>query len=301
MKFQTEKLILEGPDLSGKTSLYSSIHNLTEYKWNIQDRSSLSMVCYARQYGRDSSSLRRCLYKELTNLNNRIVVLLPPLNVLLERHDLRGDNLQTRKSLRTLYKIFEEEVSKIKNLPNVLVVTDSNTHQKVIGDNVVQWLKSIESLRISEVGSRFIKPFVKNHEEDEHVLCFEYSDTLKKNYENDILDDKKEGRYYREIEKDFDNIIQKELLGLNEYETCQDMSSRRFYYSSRSCISSLHFKPRGKTLEFLCCFRSTDAEENSDIDVKFLEYLVQRMGNKYFSNCVDYRICLTMNSAHLRR
>ena len=77
MNFRTEKLILEGPDLTGKTSLYQKIHKETDFKWNIQDRSALSMICYARQFERCASDLRRDFYKEITCLNNRVVILLP--------------------------------------------------------------------------------------------------------------------------------------------------------------------------------------------------------------------------------
>ena len=37
------QIILEGPDLSGKTTLYNSIHKLTGNKWNIQDRRNASL------------------------------------------------------------------------------------------------------------------------------------------------------------------------------------------------------------------------------------------------------------------
>ena len=57
VKFPIEKIIIEGPDLAGKTTLFSKIHELTQYRWNIQDRSALSMLVYAKLYDRDTFHL----------------------------------------------------------------------------------------------------------------------------------------------------------------------------------------------------------------------------------------------------
>ena len=69
------QIILEGPDLSGKTTLYEQIHNLTGYRWNVQDRSCLSMLVYAKLYGRSQFSHVEALKSELYNLNNLCVAL----------------------------------------------------------------------------------------------------------------------------------------------------------------------------------------------------------------------------------
>ncbi len=284
--------------MTGKTSLYESLHKLTNFRWNIQDRSALSMVCYARQYERFEKDLRRDLYKELTSLNNRFVILMPPIKVLLDRLDSRGDEVQNENSLVTLYGIFSEEVEKICGLPNVLVLRDVMSKEETT-ITVAKWLGGIDSCTSSLVGDH-IRQFVESADGDEHVVSLEVTGKIQSDYDNSIMSNPLEGNYYKNIERDFENIIEKELDGINEYNTPQDMSSRRFYYSSRSCISSLHFKPRGETLELICCFRSTDAQKNATIDFQFLEYLVHRMGSKYFLNCSNYRVTLTMNSVHLR-
>ena len=297
MRFKTEKLILEGPDLSGKTSLYEEIHRKTNYKWNIQDRSALSMLCYAIQFERDESDFRRDLYKELTNLNNRVVVLMPSLDTIRSRYEVRGDDLQDEASLRHLHSIFKEEVSHIKDLPNVLVIEERHSVSSS-ASRVINWLDAVERRTCP---GNFVRNFVESAQGDEHVLQFETTGKILKDYDESILDDPLEGKYYREILSDFCHIIQKEILGLNEYGVSQTVESRRFYYSSRSCISSLHFKPRGKNLEFICSFRSTNAQKNASIDFQFLVYLVHRIGKEYFSDCEKYTITTMMNSAHLIR
>ena len=64
-----EKIILEGPDLSGKTTLFNRLHQATNFKWNIQDRSTLSMLVYAKLYNRDQFCYVENLNKELNNRN----------------------------------------------------------------------------------------------------------------------------------------------------------------------------------------------------------------------------------------
>ena len=60
-------LIIEGPDLSGKSTLYQNIHDMTDYKWNIQDRSALSMLVHAKLYGRPEFDYIEALKKEINN------------------------------------------------------------------------------------------------------------------------------------------------------------------------------------------------------------------------------------------
>ncbi len=298
MRCTIDKLILEGPDLSGKSTLYSSIHKASGFRWNIQDRSSLSMVCYARQFGRDETDHRRSLEKELTNLNNRFVILLPSISTLRKRLCLRGDDIQTFSSLQTLHKIFETEVIKIQNLPNVLVVSETQSLSNLT-QYIIDWLSMTENVSAESIGKDFIARFLEGSHKNEHTLSVELTGKILHNYDRSILEDDYEGEYFTKILSDFKKIISDELCGKNEYKTPQGLESRRFYYSSRTCISSLHLKPRGNILEFLCTLRSTNAIKNGDLDLRFLELIVHEMKNVYFSQCEDYRIVINMNSAHI--
>ena len=123
VKFPIEKIIIEGPDLAGKTTLFNKMHEISKYKWNIQDRSALSMLIYAKLYNRDTFHLVENLKKELFNLNNQIILLLPPFEVLAKRFQKRGDPIQNMISLKKLYKLFSEFADEYMRLPNVCVVT----------------------------------------------------------------------------------------------------------------------------------------------------------------------------------
>ena len=114
MNFNLRTVLFEGPDCAGKTSAYREVHRHTKFKWNIHDRSTLSMLCYAIQYNRDADTWRELLREELNDLNNVMVVFLPPVRVILERLKQRGDEYQTVDTIARLYEIFETEVDKLK-------------------------------------------------------------------------------------------------------------------------------------------------------------------------------------------
>lgn len=293
--FDINMVVLEGPDLSGKTTLYNQIHAESNYRWNIQDRSTLSMICYARQFNRDTTKLRRALTRELTNLNNRMLVLLPSWNVLEDRYHTRGDEIQTLSSLRSLYEIFLDEVSKIKGLPNVSILSETSDET---AKAVVRMLSRTEDKSTLEVGSD-ISEFVVNYHTNEERLDMSFTGLMSDKYDDEILSDPLEGDYYKEILWDFENVIRKERRGINPYHLPQGLDSRRFYYNSDSCMSSIHFMPRGETLKCHVVFRSTNAVKNAGIDLTFVNYLVHKLGNKYFSSCENYELDVRMNSAHL--
>ena len=54
---ELDTITIEGPDLAGKTTLYNQLHRKTGYKWNIQDRSVLSMLCYSIFYNRGDDDI----------------------------------------------------------------------------------------------------------------------------------------------------------------------------------------------------------------------------------------------------
>ena len=144
-------VIIEGTDLSGKTTLYNSIHKSTGFKYNIQDRSCLSMLCYAKLYGRPEDVHRERLLREISDLNNFIVILLLPKDEILARLARRGDEMQDAVSLIRLYEIFTDEVSKIQNAPNVLVVRDVLSTERLT-ENVRSKLALYESSSPEIVG-----------------------------------------------------------------------------------------------------------------------------------------------------
>jgi hypothetical protein len=291
-------LILEGPDCSGKTSLYSELHKTSSFKYNIHDRSFLSMLCYARLYGRDETEHRRNLEEELRNVNNYLVVLLPSESILVERLRDRGDEFQDDTSILRLRNIFEEEVERIQSLPNVLVMRHvfklpiqaslvmrdlekyANQTPKELGGSLRMWAQS-SSNKETQLQVRFDLPL----DHDEH----------------DILDDPHEGIYYKEILKSCVDTIRNEISGINPYGKPQDTCSRRFFYSSDTCISSIHFMLRNNFLNVYCTLRSTDANKNGDIDLQFLSHISTHVPNLFGWSPKKIFLNVTFNSLHIRQ
>lgn len=291
-------LLVEGPDLAGKTTFISKLHKATNFSYNIQDRSCLSMLCYARQYGRDVEKQRQFLREELSDLNNFFVVLIPSEDVLLDRLSSRGDEFQDAASVVKLRQIFDEEVSKLQYMPNVLVIRNSESADQ-LADYVANRLKSQENSLPGEAGN-MTSSWVSGLFSYEEQLKFKMS--IDPSYSDDeIMLNKHECEYYSSIMKECCEIIENELEGKNPYNLPQDLSSRRFYYSSNSCISSIHFLPRNENVSVVCTLRSTDVRKNGSIDTRFLAHLAAFITKKFLWPAKSISLVVNLNSAHVRQ
>ena len=274
-------ITLEGTDCSGKSTLYNNIHRATKFKWNIQDRSQLSMLCYARQWGRDADAARwrRELNDFLLDLNNRIVVLLPDFQVTAQRLQARGDEFQDIESLRILHGIFEEETALIDTRPNVLVVRDALGPIE-LSSQCVQWLARPEHLTLLGVASEVRRlaesvpgreargcRFQLSVEPDE----FSVADAAPMRHPPEEV-------YYSRILASVLQNIEDELAGRNEYCSKQDpYTTRRFIFTQNSCISLVHTMLRGSELNMRVYCRSSNVEDTFHQDLQFIYYLYSRV------------------------
>lgn len=291
-------IILEGTDCSGKTSLYNAFHKLSKFKYNIHDRSFLSMLCYARLYGRDETFYRDSLREELCDVNNYMVVLLPPKSTILERLAKRGDEFQDSSSVIKLYDIFESEVKQIQELPNVLVIRTEESLDS-LASLVLKNVNIYENFTPSLVGS-LMRMWTKMTSYDE--VQFKVHLQVPLNYDDvDILSDEHEGQYFDGILKKCHSVIDAELAGLNPYGVPQDTTSRRFYYTSDTCISSIHFLVRDRRLKVLATLRSTDAVRNGSLDLRFLTHLSAITQRRYSWDVEKIDLEVRYNSLHVRR
>ena len=139
----------------------------------------------------------------------------------------------------------------------------------------------------------------ENAEKDEYVLDVEYQSSYNSN--NNILHNESEGSYYSSILHSFESKIMNEFEGINPYSLPQTYDSRRFYYNSDSCISSLHLLPRDYKVDLVATLRSTDVVRNASIDFEFLDFLLSRLTKSYFESCDVGTMRVRFNSAHIRR
>ena len=236
MKNLINQIILEGPDLSGKTSLYENIHNLTQYRWNIQDRSALSMLVYAKLYNRDEFSHVEALNAELNNLNNFMVLLLPDWNVISNRFAKRGDPIQSLSSIKKIYNLFEEAADELENLPNVYVI------RKEIDDFILEQLLTgffkFENMKFSDFSVYCQNACLTNNNFEKIGLNFtSYDDGSFDDVSFNDLSYEPEKVYYETIKRSLLKTIDDELHGINEYNRIEDFKSRRFIYSSNTSMA----------------------------------------------------------------
>lgn len=297
MRFDLKTLVLEGPDCSGKTTAYSTIHKKTKFKWNIHDRSTLSMLCYAIMYGRNVEYWRSRLLEELNDLNNVIVVLMPPLRVIIDRLKARGDEFQTVDSICKLYDIFDRESSKLSLFPNVLVCRIEHVDYDTLVDIIEKYVpKTYDQL------GQLVESHASASSGQESVnLTFTWADERFKTIREEALENPKEIDYYSDLEAKFTKKISDELNGLNEYMLCQPVDSRRFVIAQDTCISFVQALARNDRLRMHVVCRSSNTSDTFKYDVHFIAHLGKIARSLVGAYVKDVYFSVTIGSAHIIR
>ena len=298
IKRPIDYIFLEGPDLSGKTTLYESIHKLSDYKWNIQDRSALSMLVHARYYGRDTFRHVEQLRSELFNLNNLIILLLPKWGVIIKRFSDRGDKIQNLSSLKKIYDLFSEAAEELKHYPNFIIISESIDEQ--ISRYLLNQICEYENSDTRSISNNCITACLASENKESIGLNFTLFDdgSFEDVDTGDLLYDK-EVDYYQEILESVKAKIVKELLGENEYNRKESKNSRRFIYTSNSCISLTHFLLRDDGLDCKYFLRSSNVKDTLYYDLNFLKFLsceIYKILNAQGKFC---RMSFIINSGHI--
>ena len=246
---------------------------------------------------RDRSFYRDSLREELCDANNYMVVLMPPKATIIERLTSRGDEYQDATSILKLYDIFDEEVKKLQELPNVLVVKSSESTD-VISKLVAKNVSVYENYTPNVIGSlaRMWTKLSSNSEVQHKIhlsISPDHEDPL-------VLKDQHEGDYFTEIFNKCNSVITDEIAGKNSYGIPQGLASRRFYYSSDTCISSIHFLNRDGRLKVIANLRSTDAIRNGSLDLRFLTHLSSQIPRQHGWNPSKIDLEVRYNSLHIR-
>lgn len=294
-----KQVILEGPDCCGKSTLYRNLHKTTKYRYNVIDRSTLSKLCYAILYGRDETECRDLLMSELCEANNFFVALIPDIEVVMRRLGERGDEFQNETSLVRLHHIFSQEIAKIQNLPNVHVVRQEVEPMRLAGE-VSDSIESYSRQLPGDFGKTVDRWCGLTPREEVQLRTRFYLGPT--HVDHEVMLEPSEGDYYEGILSEVRSVIAKEIRGDNPYGVPQGVDSRRFYFHSDTCISSIHFLPRDGLLRVLCALRSTDSVHNGPLDLRFLAHLAAEVARDHGDWGVD-RIVLEVafNSLHVRR
>jgi len=253
------------------------------------------MLCYAIQYKRDVEVWQKLLREELNDLNNVMVVFMPPLRVILERIKTRGDEYQTPETIVKLYEIFEQEVDKIKDYPNVLVYRAVTRDYSTLSRMLLEYeLKTYDTL-----GSTIASHVAASNEKEQINLKFSWSDLDFKQINEDFLSYDKEVNYYNETRLALIKKIRNEFDGLNEYKKPQTSESRRFVLAQDTCISFVHALYRNGELNLNIVCRSSEVETTFKHDIHFLGDLGRTIKSELGVFITNVHYTVTLGSAHI--
>ena len=292
VKFPIEKIIIEGPDLAGKTTLFNKMHEISKFRWNIQDRSALSMLVYAKMYGRDTFHLVENLKKELFNLNNQIILLLPPIEVLSKRFQKRGDPIQNLITLRKLHKLFSEFADEYMHLPNVTIVKkeiDDRDYMSIVG----RYFAMEQHTSIHKFPAMCVNSADTQENKEVVGLRFTYFDDGQfTDVKPELLEYEGEKEYYLKIRERLHYKM------MQNHSDDQDASSRRIIYNDDSCISLAHFLIREQMFDAKFFVRSSNVKDTLKYDINFIHFLTRQVYQHY--HCKQpVKIEVTLNSAHI--
>ncbi len=295
-------ITLEGPDLAGKTSVFDAIHKETGFKYNIQDRSELSMLCYAELYGRDTRIWHKRLRDRLNRLNDRMIVILPTIDAIFERYRWRGDEIQDEISLKKLHKIFTKHVKKYSDYSTLGVILGDQGSIDDVTKLCCSWLKSKETKNLNYIIEDIIdNASASNNEAHPVTFQIDMKSYLNRNDLADIMLDKNENEYYKSILKNVIKNIDRELTGFNEYDKQQNpLTTRRFIHTEPTCISLFQTMNRKDRVDFYAVCRSSDTVKTFPSDLHFLVYLSQYV-IRYLDleDKNEINLNVTMHSAHI--
>jgi hypothetical protein len=257
----------------------------------------MSKHIFSYLYNRDNKDIDSKLFiEEQSNLSNLYIVLLPGIEVVTDRFNLRGDEIHDATGILNVYQAFEDYVEYGGVSPNVIVIRES--------DN--QWVAVLEAIKSYEKKKEFnlIKHFVHSSFGKESTLVktseIGYMASLKK--DNKCMEFEKERDYYEKIERDFIQKFVDETSGNNEYNRKEQVISRRFIYTSDTCISSIHALVRDNTIHINAYMRSSNVKQ-IEHDYNFIKNQIITFSNlirgRFSKYCDYYRFDLSFGSAHI--
>lgn len=292
---------IEGPDLSGKTSLYRDLHKMSNFRWNIQDRAEVSMIAFSKFYERgDQQRWQDSLSDRLKDMNHRYVLMLPSVDLLTDRYYDRGDEVHTLQSLAETYSIFESTFQTLTDHPNVLFIKVTRENQATVAQTVFEWLSKSEQEDLCGVSKR-IENTARHFGGEALGVTVQYDfDSDYTDADPAVLTYELEAEYYQGIRSQFIRKITKEIAGENEYRSAQNpLTTRRFVYAHDSCISLVNLLIRGDTLNVYTVIRSSNANNTLSYDLRFIANLVNE-AETFIDADIQRRVLnVEIHSAHI--
>ncbi len=298
---KTHTVCIEGPDLSGKTTLYRDLHKKSGFRWNVQDRSEVSMLCFSKFYNRDDQDRwQNALAERLKDMNHRYVLVLPDMDLLKTRYLSRGDEVHTLETLYETYRLFEKEFLKLGGHPNVLLLHVTKKNEGDLADVVYKWLDAAEHEDLVQLSDRISKASAFCNNEILGLHAQYDLDELYTDADSSVMTYKPEAAYYQGIRDKFVRKVTKEISGENEYMSAQDpQTTRRFVYTHDSCISMINCLIREKTLNIFLVLRSSNTADTLSYDLRFIANLISEI-ESFIDVKINKRVMnISIHSAHV--
>ena len=303
IELATHNVFIEGPDCSGKTTLIKNVHDLTGYQWHLMDRSQISRRIFAKMYNRSLPDIGYSFKREVFNLNNLFIMMIPEWEVIEERFAKRGDEIHSKASLKKVYDAFIKDTDFLVNLPNVYLFSGKDlASPEASRDKLISLVRSRSSMSTEGISNMICKlSSASPMNECTGMSLTLFPDCQFSGATREILNLQGEKEYYGKIFYGMLRKIRDELAGRNEYDLAQTISSRRFIHTNDSCISLIHAVCREETLDVHVVARSTNVLEKLKHDLDFIHYLSSQIFRELskLSKIKKVQIRLNLNSAHI--
>lgn len=288
MRLPTRQIVLEGCDLSGKSTFYGQLHKVTNFRYDIRDRGHISRVIYPKIFGRDNTHESGELHRFLDDLNNVVVFLAPEWTTVSARFAARGDEMHDIGSLRTTWEAFNTQSLALRDHPSVITCKGIPDPEAI--RDIVHGREFVSTKKIAKYVEDALSSTGRNESLD---IRFEVIASPTDDPGADALNVAGEEEYYSQINDDLMRRISYEL------SSGQTAESRRFVTSNSSCISYVRFVHRDEhdVLDIVC--RSTNVPKNLKIDLDALIHLGFKAQREIGINERDIRVKVSLNCAHI--
>jgi hypothetical protein len=288
MRLPTRQIVLEGCDLSGKSTFYGQLHRSTNFRYDIRDRGHISRAVYPKIFGRDNSHESGELHRFLDDLNNVVVFLAPEWSTVTARFAARGDEMHDLGSLRTTWEAFNTQSLALRDHPSVITCKGIPDPEAV--RDIVHSREFVSTEKMTNYVESALSATGRNESLD---LKFEVIASQSDNLGPGALSVPGEEEYYGQINDDLMDRIIKEM------ESGQGAGSRRFVTANSSCISYVRFmhRPEHDVLDIVC--RSTNVPKNLKIDLDALIHIGFKAQNLIGLESRDIRVKVCLNCAHI--
>ena len=224
--------------------------------------------------------------------------MLPEWDEVARRFNKRGDPIQNITSLKKVYRMFTEAALEFENYPNVIVLKNSFDNNTV--KYIVRRLREYENPTTKSLQTNFFESVVAKKENEcigLNVTLFD-SGSFEDIDHGDLLYEE-EVEYYDDIISSTMQKIKDEIAGKNDYGRKEKPESRRFIYTSDTCISLAHFLLRDEGLDCKFFLRSSNVKDTLYYDLNFIKYFASQVYSLLNAHGLFCRIKIVINSAHI--